>query len=311
MLRSVFFTVLIFVYSQVLFANEVINIGIAWKGSSKMALRVVSGFEPKIKELIPNIKLHYNQNIRTDEAFKKVVHNYEKQMDAMILLRSTGAKLLGQITPTIPAFFGASNDPKMIGVLNNLEQPDKNITGVSYALDIQDQFKIFNQVFPDIQSILLITEKGHPSSEIDHIKTQQMASQHHIKYQHISIQSLYELVPFLSKVQEEDFTFVILGSQALIIDNIALIQNNLKDIPIVAYSQAPVTQGALVGLVPSDVHLGSMLAESVYDVLIQKIPINQIPVKFDRNPTLYFNINTGKRFGIELPSSIKATAILQ
>jgi hypothetical protein len=101
---------------------------------------------------------------------------------------------------------------------------------------------------------------------------------------------------------------IIIGNQALIIDNAKDIVKEAGTTPVVSYSSKPVKAGALGGFVADDKKLGYMLAESVVAVLKNGKAIKEVAVKVDPEPKFYVNARTAEALKIDIPFTILETA---
>lgn len=283
------------------------SIGIAWEGKSGMTNRVVQGFEKGMKEFAPDIKLEFQKELPSIDMVAEFISKWEKEKDSMVILRSTGAKWLGKNPPAIPAFIGGCNHPGELGAVKNMQAPEGNITGVTYFLPVDTQFEIFQAIIPNLESILLLIEKGHPAAAIDQEGTKAVCEKLGIKYNELFCASNEDTMnaarQFTGKVSA-----MIIGNQGLIIDNAAKIVEAAGKTPVLAYSSNPVKVGALGGFVADDVKLGYILAQSVADVLIKGKTVKEVPVKVDPAPKFFVNVKSAQKLGIEIPFTILEAA---
>jgi putative ABC transport system substrate-binding protein len=225
----------------------------------------------------------------------------------MVLLRSNAAKWLAKNPPTIPTFIGGCNHPSQLGAVKNLQAPEGNITGVTYYLPVASQFEVFKAIIPDLKSVLLLLEKGHPSSLIDQEGTKAVCKKLGIRYNEKFSESSAETLATVNRYRGK-VSAIVLGNQALIFDDAKNIVNAAGDTPVLSYSSKPVKVGALGGFVADDTKLGHMLAYSLADVLAKGKTIKTVPVKVDPAPKFYVNANTAQRLQIEIPFHILETA---
>ena len=284
-----------------------LSIGVAWVGQAGMPGRVTAGFEEAIKVLAPDIEIEYKKELASMDELGQVVAKWQKEKDGMVILRSNGAKWLGQNPPAIPTFIGGCNHPGQLGAVKKLEAPEGNITGVTYFLTVKSQFEVFQVILPELKSVLLILEKGHPSSEIDRQGTKKVCADSGIEYHEVELSTTEEVVAAVKEAQGK-VSVIIIGNQSLGIDNTADIVAAAGDTVVLAYSSAPVKNGALAGFVADDRKLGGMLAESLVDVLKNGKAIKDVPIKFDPKPIFFLNAKAAEKFELEIPYSILESA---
>ncbi len=282
---------------------EDIQVGLAYFAKSAMSERVIKGMQQKLQSSAPNIKVEYHEALSGPDELKKYVDQFQKEKAAMIIMRSPGAQWLLKNPPTIPTFISACNNPEELGVIKNMRKPEGKITGTTYFLPRDEQFDVFQMIVPEMKSLLLVTEKGHPSGQIDQAETREACKKRKIEFRHADCANLDEVKAAI-RGHVGTGAVIVLGSQALLLDNPKQIVDEFPQRIILGYSDTHVRGGALGGFVADDVKLGQELANSLIDVLINKKPIAEVPVKVDRNPKFYINIGTAERLGIDLPYDI-------
>ena len=283
------------------------DIGVAWAGKSGMANRVTAGFEQGMKELAPDIKIEYQKDLGSVDELAVVAAKWEKEKNGMVLLRSNAAKWLGQNPPAIPTFIGGCNNPNQLGAVKNLQAPEGNITGVTYYLPVDSQFEIFQAIIPDLKSVLLILGKNNPSAVVDQAATKAVCEKLGIKYTEKLCETMEDTIKAVDEYKGK-VSVIIIGNQALGIDNAENIVKAAGNTPVLSYSSKPVKAGALGGFVADDKKLGYMLAESVVAVLKDGKGIKEVAVKVDPEPKFYINAKTAEALKIEIPFTILETA---
>ena len=285
------------------------TIGVAWAGKSGMTKRVVQGFEKGMQEFAPDIKVEYQKELESIEQVAQFAAKWEKEKDGMVILRSSGAKWLGKNPPSIPTFIGGCNHPGQLGAVKNLKAPEGNITGVTYFLPVDTQFDVFQAIIPNLKSVLLLLEEGHPSSNIDREGTKSICTKMGIQYNEIICRTQEDVVNGTRKFKDK-VSVIIVGTAALIMDNAKQIVEEAGKTPVVSYSSNPVKMGALGGFVADDISLGYNLAQSVTDVIKKGKAVKDVPIKVDPNPKFFVNVKTAERLGLKIPFSILQSATL-
>jgi len=227
----------------------------------------------------------------------------------MILLRSSAAKMLVKTKTSIPTFIGGTNHPVVLGTVKSFLSPSGNITGVTYYIDKKTTLRMIKLFVPNMKSILFIGELGHPSTPIEQKETLQLSKTiFNIKYQEIVSDNL-EFILKKVKEQQNSVSAIVLGNQALIMDNAGVISNVAGNTPVFSYSKVSVAHGALAGYSVNDNKLGRELGKSVYAVLYENKKINEVPIKVDRAPLFYVNKNTLNKLKIKIPERLKDKVI--
>lgn len=297
----------IFVLGSLTTDSAATEIGVAWAGKSGMAKRVSKGFAKGMAELAPDIKIEYQKELSSVEDLSKVAGKWQKEKKAMVLLRSNAAKWLAKNPPSIPTFIGGCNNPVQLGTVKNMDKPQGRITGVTYFLPVATQFEIFKAILPDMQSVLLMLEEGHPSSAIDEEATKAITKKLGLAYNQKYCKSTSDIAAAVKEYKGK-VSAIVIGNQALLLDNTESVVKAADKTPVLAYSAKPVKSGALGGFAADDEKLGIMLAESVVDVLKNGKAVNNVPVKVDPDPKFFLNAKTAQALEIDVPFDILESA---
>ncbi len=284
-----------------------VTLGVAWAGKSGMANRILKGLQTGLAEVAPSIKVEVVKNLPNIEELAKVAKRFEKEKSGMVILRSNGAKWLAKNPPSIPTFIGGCNNPTQLGVVKNMEAPEGKVTGVTYFLPVKSQFQVFKALLPNMKSVLLLLEKGHPGSPIDQHSTKVACKQFGVAYAEKFVSTKDEALAAAKSAQGK-YSAIIIGNQALLLDLAKSIVAAAGNTPVLAYSNKPVKDGALGGFVADDGKLGYMLAKSVAAVLLKGKAIKDVPVKVDPDPKFSINVTTAEKLKISVPYEILESA---
>ena len=257
-----------------------------------------------IRYLAPDLKVTlYRERPNMEEA-KKVFQECESKVDGIVFLRSSGAEYLGTVTPKVPCFIGACNNPVELGVIKNLNAPEGMVTGVTYFIPYNERFSIIRRLLPNVKSVALLVEKGHPSGPIEQAGTSAECKRLGISYKEVVASTLKELLDETRKLGAVDL--IILTNTRLVMDNVTslLTITNPNKTPIFSYADKPVKSGAVAGIAADDLKLGGLLAESVAEVIVKNKPISQVPVKMDPKPKLTINEGMMRSLGLKFPETI-------
>lgn len=279
------------------------GIGVAWYGKSGMADRVLEGFQEGMQTLAPGVPIEVQPNLADEAALTALMQDWKQSKDGVVLLRSGGATWLMKNPLAIPAFIGACNHPGQLGVVKNMDKPEGSVTGVTYFLPVDTQFDVFQALLPEMKSVLLLLEAGHPGSPVDQEATRAVCAKRGIALADRTCSSLEQVTQAIAEHQGK-VNAIIAGNQALLIDHATEIVDAAGKTPVLAYNSKPATAGALGGFVADDHKLGKLLAESVVSVVVNKQPISSVPIKVDPDPKFYVNATTAQALGVEIPYSV-------
>ena len=310
MLKVLSVSLSILLFNLPAFGQAKKKIGVVWSGKSGMTKRVMKGFDERIKEVAPDLQIQYDKELKDMDALAKVVGQYQSsKLDGMLVLRSTGAKYLGKNPPSIPAFIGGCNHPTPLGAVKNINSPEGNITGVSYFLEYETPFEIFQAINPKMKNILFVLEDGHPSSDVDQMESEKLCAKNKYTCTFKRIKGEGDVKGLIDSHRSKIDT-IIMGNQAKVFDNVKSVIAAAKNIPVLSFSDKPVVDGALVGFVADDHKLGRMLADSVKSVVIDGKKISDVPIKFDPKPKFKINEKAISKLNLKVPYVILKEATI-
>lgn len=285
------------------------DIGIAWVGKAHMQDRVLEGLLFQLNKYEPKFNIELQKELKDVNTLKKLALKWDKEKDAMVLLRSNAAKMLVDTKTTIPTFIGGTNHPIILGTIRSFLSPEGNITGVTYYIEKKTIFRMIKLFLPNMKSILFIGELGHPSTAIEQKESRHLSELiYEVNYDEIISSDIQEV---LKKIKEKRNTYsaIVLGNQALIMDNAGIITQMAGKTPVFSYSKVAVVHGALAGYSADDNKLGQLLAQSIYSVLYENKKIQDVPIKIDSSPLFYINKKTLRNLNYEVPERLKEKVI--
>ena len=243
--------------------SEAKEIAVIWDTKSAMVSNVVMGFLPAVRQLAPDLKVTLYRELKDMEEAKRVFHECESKVDGIVFLRSSGAEYLGKVTPKVPCFIGACNNPQELGVIKNLNAPEGVVTGVTYFIPYEKRFDIIRNLFQNVKSVALLVERGHPSGPIEQAGTSAECKRRGISYKEVVASDLKELLGGTKDIGPVDL--VILTNTRLVMDNATslLTITNATKPPIFSYADKPVKSGAVAGIAGHSGLLANCTGKSV------------------------------------------------
>lgn len=292
---------------------EQTKVVLMWVGKAGMPKRVSTGFIQKMKQIAPNVEIIQYRELKDTEEATRIFKQAEATANGIVFLRSSGAEFLGKLEGNlkVPCFVGACNNPQDLGTVKNLDAPEGMVTGVTYHVPYAKRFDTMLGLFPNVKSVALFLEKGHPASSIDREGTKLECAKRRIAYHEVTASNLDQVRDGAKQLGGKVDLFI-MGSVGLVLDNLStlLAIANQHKTPIFSYAADRAEKGATAELAANDDELGQMLAESVVDVVVNKKPISKVPVKLDPNPDLVINEAMINSLGIKVPEALMSRARL-
>ena len=214
-------------------------------------------------------------------------------------------------TTTIPIVFSTGDDPVATGLVANLNRPDGNLTGVSYAAGVlpAKRVELLHELMPNVSTIGHLINPNNRSSNIDAAAVQAAAAELRLRLIVVKAASETELAPaFETLVQQRVGALVINNDIFLFTARKRLAELTAShSIPAINPNRGFPEAGGLMSY-------GSFSAASVKQVGVYvgriikgarpaDLPVMQ-PTKFE----LVINLRTARTLGLEIPPQLLARA---
>ncbi|MBB6478718.1 ABC transporter substrate-binding protein [Spirochaeta isovalerica] len=281
-------------------AEESFYLGAAWIGSSGLNEEITTGSMELLSELVPDLRVEIQGNLKNFEQFDAIIKRYNQEKDAIVLMGHESIDYLQDNSLNVPVFLGAINNPLQTGLIRNNERPGNNITGVSYYTDYGKFLSFMQNLIPHLDSVLLLLERGNPSSEADLHYMEQACRNLSIEFFIEECSKSRDIDIFLDQYSGI-VDAVILGNQNFFLENFQKEVFLRNKIPSFSLNYLLVRKGVLASLAPDYLKLGRLLAGSIINVLYNGKKAGDIPIRFDSDPRIHINMSTSESLEVIIP----------
>lgn len=219
------------------------------------------------------------------------------------------AQALAQVTDDIPIILTGITDPVGAGLVEDLEQPGKNITGVSDAVSFDEQFELVKQLTPEVNTIGMLYTTSEDNSLFEIERAQETAESQGFKVIVQGIDSTNDM-PLVAETLINQVDALFIASD----NTIASAFETLLDVsdrmmtPIYSTVDMFVEQGAVAAVAIRQQDIGKQAAAMAKEVLDGKLP-SELPIQFVQDKLKVVNHDTLERLNIKLSESLKNTVI--
>lgn len=231
-------------------------------------------------------------------------------MDIIFAISTPSAQSALNSTEEIPILFTAVTDPKESGLVENLERPEKNITGTTDLVSMDKQLKLGLKFVPDAKTVGIPFNNSEVNSQIQIKEAKKAGKELGLEIIEIPINNSSELEAALnSKINEVDFLF--LPSDNLIASSVSIVKKvSLESKKIaIGVDKQMVEKGALACEGLDYYELGYKTGLMAVDILKGK-KISEIPVANMEETSLNINKEMVEELGIEIPEDLVENAIM-
>ena len=228
------------------------------------------------------------------------------QVDLVATIATPASRAMVAMESDVPIVFISVSNPIGAGLLTTMEQPDKNATGTSNAIPIEDIFALSDDLTPGMQTYGLL----YCTNEVNSVTTIENAKNY---LDEKGLQYVEQIVTNSSEVQQAAQALV--GNvDAIFVPNDSVIQAAMPlvaevardaKIPVYGSSAVMVNSGAFatvaitdteIGMISADMAIAHFEGKEMADIPALVVPANAIVV----------NEDTAEALGVTLSDEQKA-----
>ncbi|MFY9836395.1 MAG: ABC transporter substrate-binding protein [Xanthobacteraceae bacterium] len=234
------------------------------------------------------------------------------ETDVLVTWTTMGGVAAKKLATTIPVVFLAVGAPVDIGLVQSLNHPGGNMTGVTFEAAIETYAKrlqILTQIVPNLERVAVLRTIGDPNVTFAMKSVLQAAPALKVSLQLVDIKSADELPNAFETMKS-------LNSQALLVISSAVTYGASKQIAELAYShhlpscspfREEVAAGGLVSLGPDMGVMAEQGADLVNKIINGAKP-SDLPVEQPSRYEMFVNNRTARAFELSLPESFLGRA---
>lgn len=300
------------------------HIGILSRGRGSYEV-AIKGFQKQMQELgyVEGQSVIYDiRYLSTRDELDQAVQDFRNARVDLINTYSTPATqaaYLGtkNMPNPIPIVFGSLSDPIGAGVIESIEEPGTNATGVtSLASDLTTKrIELLTRIVPGIKTIAMprsAEELNDASVNRSAALAEQAGKKLGIEIVFLPVHTKEENASTAASITAERVQGMIVGGDSLIWSSLDdYIKQAIKEkIPFSAFDTDQVKRGALIGFGPDYTVMGQQVAIISDKVLRGKKP-QDIPVETPKRLFLTVNLDTARAIGITLdPQLLKEAEVI-
>ena len=112
-----------------------------------------------------NIEYTFKNGQGDSNTLASIANDFQgKNMDAVVAIATPAAQAVAKLANKTPIIFSAVSDPVGAKLTSSLEKPDKNMTGTSDEVQVNQIIDKALEVQPDMKTIGLLYNKGETNS---------------------------------------------------------------------------------------------------------------------------------------------------
>lgn len=222
------------------------------------------------------------------------------EVDLIYAISTPSAQGVKNVVQDIPVVFSAVTDPVGAGLVESIENPGGNITGVSDYIDPSNQIDMFLKIYPEIKTFGVLYNTSEQNAMVQIEELEKILEEKGLKLETIGVTSTNDIpqamVALGGKIDAlYALTDNMIASAAPVVSE-KLIQMN---IPSLSAEEGQVTNGLLMSEGVDYKNHGAQAGEMAIKILNGESAEN-IPVEYNKENVKKINKGTAERLNLDL-----------
>ncbi|EKF9808160.1 ABC transporter substrate-binding protein [Vibrio cholerae] len=228
--------------------------------------------------------------------------------DVLVGIATPTAQALVSATKTIPIVFTAVTDPVGAKLVKQLEQPGKNVTGLSDLSPVEQHVELIKEILPNVKSIGVVYNPGEANAVSLMELLKLSAAKHGIKLvEATALKSADAQSATQAIAEKSDVIYALIDNTvASAIEGMIVAANQAKT-PVFGAATSYVERGAIASLGFDYYQIGVQTADYVAAILEGKEP-GSLDVQVAKGSDLVINKTAAEQLGITIPEAVLARA---
>ena len=263
-----------------------------------------AGFEDGKNLKVDNQNAHGDMNNTVTIAQKFA----GDQADMVIAIATPSAQAVAKTITDKPVIFSAVTDPLSAQLVGSLEAPDKNVTGTSDKVSMEQQLKLVKTFLPDLKKLGVIYTTSEVNAEVQVKELEEAAKQAGVEIVKAGISQLSEVqLAAQGLVGQAEAIFIPIDNTVVSSFEAVLGVAEQNGIPVFASDTDTVKRGAVATYGIDYYQMGKQTGEMAARVLNGQA-VADTPVEISKVAELYINETAAAKFGLAVPEDLKQQA---
>lgn len=203
--------------------------------------------------------------------------------------------------PDCPVVFISVTDPVASGILTTMEAPDKNATGTSNIVPVDQIFTLAKQLTPSVQNIGILYCSGEQNAVQTAEKAKTYLSENGFTYREVTVANSAEVQQAAQSLASDvDAIYIPIDSTVQAAMAQVVEAANAAKIPVYGSDPVMVQSGALACVSVSNTQLGERSAEMA-DEILRGTPVAEVPAEALTDYQYVISRSAAETLGIAIP----------
>jgi putative ABC transport system substrate-binding protein len=253
-----------------------------------------------------NIKYTYKNGQGNTNTLASIANEFQgEDLDAVVAIATPAAQAVAKLANKTPIIFSAVSDPVGAKLTSSLNKPDKNMTGTSDEVQVNQIIDKALEVQPKLKTMGLLYNKGEANSVTNIKNVKAYLKKKGIKTTEATVTKVSEVQSAMNVLASKcDAVFSPNDNTVASAMSVASKAANAQKIPFYVGADSMVKDGGFLTVGIDYEELGKETAR-MCDKVLKGTKVSSLPVKvFKSNLNIYVNQKTLKTLGLKLPAAI-------
>ncbi|UUX34442.1 ABC transporter substrate-binding protein [Fundicoccus culcitae] len=285
--------------------EDTLTVGIVQLVSHPSLDQIVSGIYEGLEEQGyiegENLTVDFN-NAQGDinllsQIAEGIVHN---EPDLIFAVTTPVAQAFQHLTTDIPIIMVGVTDPLSAGLVENLDQPEANITGVSDMAPIEEQFDLLIDLFPEVTSVGMIYTTSEDNSLADVEAAKAIAEERGLEFTAEGISASLDM-QLVAENLASKAEVIYVGSDNTVASAFGTLLNvtDKYQIPVFTSVYEMIEQGAFAGVTIEQKQVGVLAAEQAV-LIANGQAISETPIAYVTELNSVYRSDVLEQLGLEI-----------
>lgn len=274
--------------------------------SATVITDILNGLKDGLKKKNISAEKMSIQNPEADAATQQTLAQdfVSGNCDVIVAISTPGAQIFRRLTTEIPVVFVGSSTPVEAGLVESLEKPGTNFTGVADPSPVEADVDAMREVLPGMKSVGLIYKAGDPAGDFLAKRSKAHVEKLGLKVVEATIANAGETTQAAQSLVGKVDVIHLPGDSTTMsgISGVLRVAND-ANIPVFGSLSEAVSKGAVLSAAYSYTEVGELAADLVAKVLSGTKPAD-IPVVIPDAKSFEINLTQAKKLGLTIPQDL-------
>ncbi|MFS0557301.1 ABC transporter substrate-binding protein [Brevibacillus sp. 179-C9.3 HS] len=228
--------------------------------------------------------------------------------DMVVAIATPSAQAAAKAITDAPVLFSSVTDPLSAQLVGSLEKPDKNVTGTSDKVSMEQQLKLVKSFLPELKKLGVIYTTSEINSEVQVKELEEAAQKEGVEIIKAGISQLSE-VQLAAQGLASKADAIIIPIDNTVVSSFEAVLGAAEEnkIPVFASDTDTVKRGAVATYGIDYYQIGKQTGDMAARILKGQT-VAETPVEISKQADLYINETAAAKFGLTISEALKQQA---